>query len=66
MAGRLVTGRAGFRLHAQYGGGVLALRNLDDPNKYQDTRFAAIGIDELTKNPERTFHICAARCAGWH
>lgn len=56
--GRLVTGRAPeFRLHAQYGGGVLALRNLDDPSKYQSAEFAAIGIDELTKNPERTFHI---------
>lgn len=47
----------GFHLLPRYGGGSLLLRNLDDPSKYQSAEFAAIGIDELTKNPERTFHI---------
>lgn len=51
------SGAAEFRLHPKYGGGVIALRNLDDPSKYQSTEFAAIGIDEVSKNPERTFHI---------
>lgn len=49
-----------FRLAPAYGGGVLALRNLDDPSKYQSSEFAAIGVDELTKNPERTFHVLRA------
>ena len=47
----------GFHLHERYGGGSILLRNLDDAAKYQSAEFAAIGIDELTKNPERTFHI---------
>jgi len=44
----------GFHLH---GGGSILLRNLDDPSKYQSAEFAAIAIDELGKNKERTFHI---------
>jgi phage terminase large subunit len=47
----------GFHLREEYGSGVLALRNLDDPSKYQSAEFAAIGIDELTKNPLETFNI---------
>lgn len=46
-----------FRLKSAYGGGVVALRNLDDPAKYQGAEFAAIAVDELAKNRERTFHI---------
>ncbi|MGE0347195.1 MAG: hypothetical protein AB7P61_13815, partial [Gemmatimonadales bacterium] len=46
-----------FTLDAGLGGGVLAFRNLDDPSKYQSAEFAAIGIDELTKNPDiKLFH----------
>ena len=44
-----------FHLHRGFGGGVLALRNLDDPAKYQGAEFAAIGVDELTKQPEGYF-----------
>lgn len=47
----------GFHLHLCYGGGSILLRNLDDPTKYQSAEFGAIAIDELTKNPERTFHV---------
>lgn len=47
----------GFHLKPQYGGGSILLRNLDDPSKYQSFEFAAIGIDELTKNPLSTFNI---------
>jgi hypothetical protein len=47
----------GFHLWPKYGGGSILLRNLDDASKYQSAEFAAIGIDELTKNTERTFHI---------
>lgn len=47
----------GFHLRPQYGSGVLALRNLDDPSKYQSAEFAGIGIDELTKNKAEVFDI---------
>jgi hypothetical protein len=47
----------GFHLHAQYGGGSILLRNLDDPSKYMSAEFAGISIDELTKNPVSTFDI---------
>lgn len=47
----------GFHVHAAYGGGVLALRNLDDPSKYQSAEFAAMGVDELTKNKVETFDV---------
>ena len=40
-----------------YGGGILALRNLDDPSKYQSAEFAGIAVDELTKNTVDTFNI---------
>lgn len=58
--GYYVAGANEFRLHERYGGGVIALRNLDDPSKYQSAEYAAIGIDELTKNPVRTFDILRA------
>lgn len=38
-----------------YGSFIIYLRNLDDPSKYASTEFAAIGVEELTKNPESTF-----------
>jgi hypothetical protein len=44
----------GFYLH---GGGMIALRNLDDPSKYQSAEFAAIGVDELTKHTLEMFNI---------
>ncbi len=37
------------------GGGFISLRNLDDPTKYQSVEFAAIAVDELTKNPPGVF-----------
>lgn len=45
----------GFFLSPAYGGGYVALRNLDDPSKYASSEFAAIGVDELTKNDKQTF-----------
>lgn len=44
-----------FILNKEYGSGILALRNLDDPSKYASAEFAAIAVDELTKNEESTF-----------
>jgi hypothetical protein len=44
-----------FILADEYGGGVLAFRNLDKPEKYASAEFIAIGVDELTKNPYEKF-----------
>lgn len=44
-----------FTLAPGLGSGVLALRNLDRPDKYKSAEFAGIGIDELTANPRRLF-----------
>ncbi len=44
-----------FFLRPCYGSGRIALRNLDDPAKYASAEFAAIGVDELTKNDRQTF-----------
>lgn len=45
----------GFHLEPRWGGGFIALRNLDDPAKYASTEFAAEFVDELTKNDRQTF-----------
>lgn len=47
----------GFYLRPQYGSGVIALRNLDDPSKYKSAEFAAILVDELTLIQKATFDI---------
>ena len=46
-----------FTLAENLGGGKIALRNLDKPEKYQSAEFAAIGVDELTKNTVETFRL---------
>jgi len=46
-----------FVLNDDFGGGTIALRNLDDPSKYMSAEFAVIAIDEIAKNPERSFHV---------
>lgn len=50
-----------FVLHPRWGGGVLAFRNLDDVSKYQSAEFAAIAVDELTKNKKETFDYLRTR-----
>ena len=47
----------GFYLREQYGGGVLMLRNLDDPDKYKSVEFAGVSVDEITRTPKSTFDI---------
>jgi phage terminase large subunit len=44
-----------FQLVESLGGGLILLRNLDDPGKYMSSEFAAIFVDELTRNSEETF-----------
>lgn len=45
-----------YILNDIYGSGVICFRNLDDPSKYQSSEFAAILVDELTKNDVETFN----------
>lgn len=47
----------GFYLTEENGGGVIALRNLDRPDKYQSAEFALVAVDELTKITFDTFEI---------
>ncbi len=44
-----------FYLSKQHGSGILAFRNLNDASKYASAEFAAIGVDELTKNKLQVF-----------
>ena len=48
-------------MHPEFGGGVIAFRNLDDPSKYLSSEFALIEVDELTKNPKETFDFLRLR-----
>ena len=50
-----------FHLHPALGGGIIRLRNLDDPAKYQSAEFAAVAVDELTKNPKEMFDFLRFR-----
>ncbi len=43
-----------FKLNSKFGGGVLALRNLDNPSKYASSEFAICAVDEITKNLKET------------
>jgi phage terminase large subunit len=52
---RTQTDGLAFVIDKKYGGGRILLRNLDDPSKYMSTEFAAILVEELTKNPYETF-----------
>lgn len=44
-----------FALKPEYGGGTIALRNLDDPSKYKSSEFCDIAVEELTENDKDTF-----------
>jgi phage terminase large subunit len=50
-----------FRMSPEYGGGVIAFRNLDDPSKYLSSEFAAILIDETSKNTRDRFDFLILR-----
>ena len=50
-----------FTLAPQYGSGILAFRNLDDPAKYLSVEFAVIAIDEINRNPKSTFDMLRSR-----
>lgn len=44
-----------FILKPEYGSGVIAFRNLDDPEKYLSVEFAVMAVDEINRNPIVTF-----------
>lgn len=50
-----------FTLRPDYGSGVIAFRNLDDPEKYKSAEFALIGVDEVNLNPLSTFNLLRTR-----
>ena len=50
-----------FTLNPDYGSGIIAFRNLDDPSKYLSVEFAVIGIDEINRNPKSTFDMLRSR-----
>lgn len=50
-----------FTLAEEYGGGIIAFRNLDDPSKYLSVEFAVIAIDEINRNPKTTFDMLRSR-----
>jgi len=53
--------RKEFTLSPEYGAGIIAFRNLDDPAKYLSVEFAVIGIDEINRNPKATFDFLRSR-----
>lgn len=50
-----------FTLADDYGGGIIAFRNLDDPQKYLSVEFAVMGIDEINRNPKSVFDMLRSR-----
>lgn len=44
-----------FTLTPEYGSGVIAFRNLDDPSKYLSVEFAIEAVDEVNRNNRETF-----------
>lgn len=50
-----------FRLRPQFGGGIISFRNLDEPGKYASSEFAAVLVDELTKNIKDRFDLLRTR-----
>lgn len=50
-----------FTLSPEYGSGIIAFRNLDDPQKYLSVEFAVIAIDEINRNPKSVFDMLRSR-----
>lgn len=59
--GRFNEAKHEFTLAPEYGSGIIAFRNLDDPSKYLSVEFAVIGIDEINRNPKTTFDMLRSR-----
>lgn len=50
-----------FTLAPEYGSGIVAFRNLAEPENYLSVEFAVIGIDEINRNPRTTFDMLRSR-----
>ena len=50
-----------FTLKKRWGSGIVAFRNLDEPEKYLSVEFAVIAIDEINRNPKSTFDMLRSR-----
>lgn len=50
-----------FTLADKWGAGIIAFRNLDDPQKYLSVEFALIAIDEINRNPKTVFDMLRSR-----
>lgn len=59
--GKMHKGDSEFHLAPEYGSGVIAFRNLDDASKYASSEFAAVLVDELTKNKKEVFQFLRTR-----
>lgn len=59
--GKLNSTDHNFVLKKEFGSGILAFRNLDDASKYQSSEFAAIAVDEITKNEADVFSFLRTR-----
>ena len=53
--------RKEFTLNPEYGEGIIAFRNLDDPQKYLSVEFAVMGIDEINRNAKSVFDMLRSR-----
>lgn len=59
--GTLNKGDKEYTLKPEYGSGVIALRNLDDSSKYASSEFAAVSVDELTRDKQEVFNFLRTR-----
>jgi len=50
-----------FTLAPEYGSGIVAFRNLAEPENYLSVEFAVIAIDEINRNPKTTFDMLRSR-----
>ena len=53
--GRYNEAKHEFTLKPEYGSGIIAFRNLDDPEKYLSVEFAIECVDEINRNEKPTF-----------
>lgn len=50
-----------FTLKPEYGSGIIAFRNLAEPENYLSVEFAVIAVDEINRNPKSTFDMLRSR-----
>lgn len=50
-----------FTLKPEYGSGIIAFRNLAEPENYLSVEFAIQGVDEINRNPKSVFDMLRSR-----